>query len=475
MTTAKKLPTETVKDWYKEIFDGCSLFCDEMGKTYAKMQDINQKMKLVPIKGPAMRKIVIRKFVKMNGAPPKARQVKELIDMADAFADIEEKRRMHLRVAGENNKIYYSLGDDFANAVEISQGNWTVLQNPSVFFRKFPVGAQQVFPGKASPFDPMDLFRYVNLHDPHDRLLYLVYLVSCFIPDIAHPAAMLFGGAGSTKSTSAMALKALIDPSPAKLVKFPSTAAQLAQLLSHNYLCAFDNLTKITRDQSDMLCTAVTGGTYVKRTPYSEQDDTVFSYKGCMVLTGIHLVAEEPDLLDRSLLFELPKIKESQRKTEGTFWAAFETDRPRILGWIFDTLAAAHQIFPSVIVDSAPRMADFYKWGIAITEAMGRNREEFVAAYAANRTKINQAVLESNSLAAAIIDFMATDKKWEGTLTQLLQALARRSDSRQLPQASNQLSKQLKTIAQTLDEAGVNVSWSKDAAKNVTKVILKRV
>ena len=475
MTAVKKLSADAGQDWNDQIFTKTGLFCDETGTTYAKIMDTDDSWKVVPIRGRAIRKIIIRKHMALYGFPPTARELKELLDTADAFADIGEKRRMHLRVAGEKHIIYYSLGDDFGNTVEISPGSWTVLQEPPVFFRKYPVGAQQVLPQLGSTLDPELLFNYVNIVDPGERLLYLVYLISCLVPDIAHPAAMMFGGPGAAKSTGAMLLKALIDPSPADLVKFPGTEADLAQLFSHNYLCAFDNLAKISRRQSDMLCTAVTGGNYMKRTPFSDQDDTVFSYKGCMILTGIHLVAEEPDLLDRSLLFELQKIDKTQRKAEKEFWAAFETDRPQILGWIFDTLAEALRVFPSITLDSAPRMADFYKWGIAITEALGRDREEFFAAFDANRAKINQAILDSNSLAADIIDFMATEEKWEGTLTLLLNTLIRRYDSRQLPKAPNQLSKQLKMIAQTLGEVGVQVLWGKDAANNVTKVTLRRI
>lgn len=475
MNTVEKLSADAGQDWHDQIFANNGLFCDETGTTYAKIADTDGSWKVVPIRGRAIRKIIIRKHLALNGSPPTSRELKDLLDAADAVADIGEKRRMHLRVAGEKHSIYYSLGDDFGNTVEISPGNWTVLQEPPVFFRKYPVGAQQVLPQPGSTLDPELLFNYVNIVDPGERLLYLVFLISCFVPEIAHPAAMIFGGPGAAKSTGAMLLKALIDPSPADLVKFPGTEADLAQLFSHNYLCAFDNLAKISRRQSDMLCTAVTGGNYMKRTPFSDQDDTVFSYKGCMVLTGVHLVAEEPDLLDRSVLFELQKIDKTQRKAEKEFWVAFKTERPQILGWIFDTLAEALRIFPSITLGSAPRMADFYKWGIAITEALGYDREAFFAAFEANRAKINQAVLDSNSLAATIIDFMATKEEWEGTMTMLLKTLIRRYDSRQLPKAPNQLSKQLKMIAQTLGELGVNVSWGKDAAKNVTTVILQRI
>ena len=474
MTTVKNLASDPGRYW-QEKFPNSKLFRDEMGKTYAEIQDVDGCWKAVPIKGPAIRKIIIRRYLALYGMPPDQKEIKQIIVVADACADICEKRHMHLRIARNDQRIYYSMGDDFANTVEISPGRWTVLQDPPVFFRKYSIGGQQILPTVEATTGLTQLFDYVNICDPGKRLLFQVYLISCFIPDIAHPAAMPFGPPGAAKSTFARVVKLLVDPSAADLVNFPANAGDLAQLFSHNYLCAFDNLTKISPKQSDMLCTAVTGGNFTKRTPFSEQEDTVFSFKGCMVLTGIHLLAEEPDLLDRSLLFELQKIEKSQRKPEEEFWTDFAKARPHILGCIFDTLAKALSIYPSINLAEAPRMADFYKWGIAITEAMGQDREDFIVALDANRAKVNQAVLDSNCLAETLIDFVRKEDKWEGTLTSLLKLLGRRDDSRQLPKAPNQLSRQLKAIAPILSESGVEVLWDRYPDKNIVKVILQRI
>ena len=53
------------------------------------------------------------------------------------------------------------------------------------------------------------------------------------------------------------------------------------------------------------------------------------------------MVAQRPDLLDRTILYRLERIPGHLRKSEQEFWAEFDEAKPHILGAIFDTLSAA--------------------------------------------------------------------------------------------------------------------------------------
>ena len=54
---------------------------------------------------------------------------------------------------------------------------------------------------------------------------------------------------------------------------------------------------------------------------------------------------------------------------------------PVILGGIFDVLAKALEIIPTVTLPKVPRMAGFAKWGYAIAEALNTAGEEFLINY----------------------------------------------------------------------------------------------
>jgi hypothetical protein len=58
--------------------------------------------------------------------------------------------------------------------------------------------------------------------------------------------------------------------------------------------------------------------------------------------------------------------------------------RPQLLAFVFDTLAAAMELKPTLRLRDLPRMADFALWGEAIARALGYNELEFLNAYYEN-------------------------------------------------------------------------------------------
>ena len=46
------------------------------------------------------------------------------------------------------------------------------------------------------------LLDFVNLKDDADKALFLIYAVSCLLPDIPHPLVIFHGEKGAAKSTS---------------------------------------------------------------------------------------------------------------------------------------------------------------------------------------------------------------------------------------------------------------------------------
>ena len=152
--------------------------------------------------------------------------------------------------------------------------------------------------------------------------------------------------------------------------------------------------------------------------------DVIISIKSCMNLNGVDLMATRSDLLDRTLLFEVIRIKEEQRQTEEDFWRSFEAKRPFVLGAVFDVLAKAMRLMTSNIkIGKLPRIADFSKWGYAIAEAAGFGGDNFMNAYRNNIAKVNDEVIASNPVAEAIVVFLEQNKDWKGHATELLDKL----------------------------------------------------
>lgn len=92
------------------------------------------------------------------------------------------------------------------------------------------------------------------------------------VPDVPRPILTLHGAQGAGKTAAAKVLRALLDPSAVDAMAFPRDAQELAQVLDHHAIPAFDNLRSIDHASADMLCRAVTGGGISKRELYSDDN-----------------------------------------------------------------------------------------------------------------------------------------------------------------------------------------------------------
>ena len=62
-----------------------------------------------------------------------------------------------------------------------------------------------------------------------------------------------------------------------------------------------------------------------------------------------------PDLLDRAIIIDLPRIPDDRRRSRREFWSAFEAARPRILGALLTAVSTALQRVGEVRLHALPR------------------------------------------------------------------------------------------------------------------------
>jgi hypothetical protein len=182
-------------------------------------------------------------------------------------------------------------------------------------------------------------------------------------------------------------------------------------------------------------------------------------------INGINVVSSKPDLLERSILIELERISEEKRRTEAEIFSEFEILKPQILGAIFNVVSKAVLIEPSVKLNNFPRMADFCKWGCAIAEAIGYERDVFLGAYFENIKNQNNEVINDNLEAIAVIEFLKNKDYWQGSASQLLSELEKSAKEiginvdreKSFPRAANVLSRRLNQIKPNLSQLGIKI------------------
>ena len=109
-------------------------------------------------------------------------------------------------------------------------------------------------------------------------------------------------------------------------------------------------------------------------------------------------------------------------------------------------------------------MADFVKWGCAISEALGISQKRFLAAYDANVESHIEEAAHSSPVAEVILKFMDDRLKWEGSPSELHSKLLETAkemgiSTRQKawPKAPNILTRRINELVPALMQLGYEV------------------
>ncbi len=409
---------------------------------------------------------------------------------ATELATIIEELSSETRRLGSSEKVwrrcgkiqdtlYYDLCNAAGEVVIVQPSHWEITCSNNINFSRYNCMREQVKPIQGG--DWKKLWNFTNLKSEEDNLLLIVLVASMFLPDIQHPILSVDGVMGSGKSTFLQVLKRLIDPSYEELQMLPTKTEDLALQLERHHFLAFDNLSYLPRNFSDILCQAVTGGTYSKRKLYTNGEIyTVRFSGGNIALNGINRVINRSDLVDRSIMFELARLLPEKLIGNQSFWERFHTELPSILGGIFSLLSNAMNHLPDNEVKFQGRMTDFQRWGVAITQAMGYSKDHFNRAYGQNLDNAFEENTNSHPLCQAIQRLLSEHDPLEDTvgnvhqkLTIIASDLGVVSDPR-WPKHSNLLIKQLKELQFNLELSDIKFQILERSCAG-RKILLERL
>lgn len=446
------------------------LFHDEYGFAYARVNVKGHKENL-PCNTKKFKLWLTGQYFDLCGDAPQPSSVSAALATIESnaiFKGLEHK--LNNRVARDGDVIWYDLADEQGRAVCITPAGWEITTAPPMLFRHEAHQLEQVEPVQGG--DAMELFRFVNVTDQDQRLLVLVYLVSCLIPGFPHPLLYLHGQQGSAKSSLSKIMRMLTDPSRTAVLSLPKDIKELALQLTRHHMVFYENVSSISRAASDLLCIAVTGGSISKRMLYTDADDFFVTIHTNVGINGINIAAVQPDLLERTILLGLERIEDGGRKNEQGLYAEFEKERPKILGALFSAVAKALAIQPGIVLTLLPRMADFAQWGAAIAVALGFTKEEFLRVYQSKIREQSDEALEASTEATALVRFMdiKASGEWHGEPARLLSQLRKLVNhddeafgfaGEDLPKRASQLMKRLNVVKPNLRAAGIELDSRK--------------
>ena len=413
---------------------------------------------------PPFRSWLRQAFYRQVKRSPAAQAFTDAISTLEAIAIYDGPEiAVHQRAAKWGESIVIDLCNESWSVVIVTPGQeWRVVpceESPVRFTRKRGMKALPI-PTRGGTIT--ELRPFVNFKANGQWVMYCCSLVTMFLPDGPYVILVITGEQGSAKSTTLDRTRALIDPTGLARRSLSRDLTDLMIAAENSHVLSFDNLSHITPLISDALCMLSTGGGMGNRELYTNKGQAIFSAKRPVMLNGIDDVATRADLLDRSVVFDLPAIPDSERREEADLDAEFEKARPRIFGALLDALSGALANYPRVRLERRPRMADYARWAVAAEKAFGFEDGSFMAAYLSNRSEAHAISIENSAVGPALLALIRDLRTWSGTASELLEALERLGDERtkqrkDWPHKPRGMAEALKRISPALRASGVTV------------------
>jgi hypothetical protein len=463
---------------FKVAQEEADYFQESDGTTYARAT-VNETRQTLRVRSRAYRKWLIARYRKESGRVPSDTVLRDVINAVEADASETKKERVFLRVGAYKGRMYIDLCNDEWEFVEITGNGWNVIKATDlpehVHFRRSEGMLPLPKPQEGGSLAQLRPFLNVrpdgakpNINDSH-FVLFVMMLVNSFRYGVPYVVTSIEGEEGTGKSATIENARSLVDPATVTQKPWPKDEHNLYVSTERNHVMAFDNVSKMPADLSDALCRLATGGGFGTRKLYEDDEERLFRATRPVWISGINTVIWRPDLIDRAIFLSLEPIK--HRRTAAEFAEAFQKIRPQVFGLLCSIAAHGLKNLPEIESDKdMPRMADFDTFSRAC-ETYAWDPGTFRKAYFENRHSFKANIIKYDSVANAISDFMTFIDDWQGTASELYEALdeiytkslGQDHSDNIWPAAPNALTRRLRVIAPIMRQVrGIDIRTGRD-------------
>lgn len=402
---------------------------------------------------------------------PTKNVVKEVVEILEATAsEAAPKKRIRRRIAHEGNQIFVDLCDEAHSVVEICPGQVSIKRasDLDICFSSSKTAAPLPVPilGRERPSEKLARLRQLlNAADDSVWTLVVAFLLSCYSGG-PYFALIVTGEQGSAKSWMCEIIRLLVDPSGAGRVIAPKEVRDLFIRAQNSLLVTLENVSFLTQEFSDAICTISTGGSYVERKFHTNNGEEAVLKAQCPVmLNGIGL-SIKGDLQDRALIINLGRINPLDRREESELRAQFEKDKGIIFGGLLEVVASALEQLPHTSLKEKPRMADASRFITAAEYALGWPAGQFMETFRKSAQLGVEAVLDSDPFGAALHELLTERGFYSGSWAELLGELNPEGRSKVgWPDTPKALAIRLDRLAPALRAVGVTFEHTNNSSK----------
>lgn len=459
----------------------CELWHDSDGRGYASFQsELNGRefKEHWEINSTGFGEWLARKAHNELGKAPSSETLTTVKNTLNGQARFDGPEQAVFRRIGKDDSGYWiDLCNDYWQAICVTASGWHVTNNPSVRFKRTKAMRALPYPEQGGSYESLWTFLNIPIED---RTLLLGWILECFRCDTPYPVLEFTGEQGSAKSSTQSLLRRVIDPNQVMLRGRPKTVEDIYVSAKNNHLLSFENLSNISNDISDALCTVATGGGTAVRTLYTNDEETILEAHNPVVINGIGAVVLRQDLLDRTISICLPTIE--QRRTEEELKEGIDTHLPSIFGGLLALFADSLATLPDVKIapEDLPRMADFAKLGESMSCALGYEAGVWLAKYHDHRRNAVRRTIDSSPVAVQCLNFIELGHEYHGTVKVLLEKLnslraAGFEEKDYWPRTPRGLGDVLRRIAPGMRLLGIYLSVDNKPKRDGVHCILRKI
>jgi hypothetical protein len=456
---------------------GMDLFHDDKGDAFICIE-LDGHVETWSTRSGSFKRWLARAFYLTHGKAPRSASIADAITTIEGKALFEcEERQVLLRVGEHTDGTFHlDLGNKSWQTVAVSEKGWSLQDCSPVRFRRGQTMTSLPVPQRGGSLD--ELRSLLNIETDDDFMLIVAWLLGCLRPHGPYPVLAFIAEQGSGKTSAARILRSLIDPSSVALGGIIREERDLMIAARANHVVAVDNVSSLPQWFSDALCRLATGGGWMTRRLYTDAEQEVFTQTRPVLLTGIEEFLSSGDLLDRTILINLPAIPPEKRKQEADLERDFQAAWPGILGCLLDAASCALRTVRTVNPPVLPRMADFATWVIAAEPALGWQPGTFLRTYLARANAANEIILEASMLSEPIRR-LVVQGPWTGTASQLLEHLKATvpeevTKSTAFPKTAKAVGNHLRRLAPNLRSVGIDITFDREGHAGRRRMIFIR-
>jgi len=294
-----------------------------------------------------------------------------------------------------------------------------------------PIPMRPLFDDEGDPRVEFAKLLDLNVNDQRFALVW-GWIVASLFSGIERPALWLTGPQGSGKTTAARLISSVTNPVPYVGSNFGKAERDDLTVAGNSYIPSWDNLTKVSQAQSDLICRLVTGFTFSARALYSDNDLHTTSIRRTALFTSINLpIGLGEDALDRLVHVEFDRIDGDKRQSLESMMQTFDELHPRLLAVALDDAASVLRYWHAASETMKGRLERMTEFTILLAALDLAHESEdgepvfkFVQAFRDSITEARDERAHDDPFTSTLVRLMGSRQTWTISLKDLTNHLA---------------------------------------------------